>query len=131
MEPIERYNQVRDREAEAHLRSPQGERERRIANAKAAIASGGMTAAHWNTLSRAEREAARDMSDVNVQLWPYHERTVRVEPPLEGLGERPMRTFRVGLTTGWKPVLLAMRKGAVGSSNIIHADSRFTHIQEV
>ena len=81
----------------------------------------------WQKLSRAEREKLRDMSDVNAQLRPYIGRKVKVEPKREFR----LSTFRVGITTGWKPILLAVRGNASGSSDTIGADEQFTRITVV
>jgi len=38
-------------------------------------------------------------------------------------------TFVVGRSTGWKPVHLAVRKGAMGSSDIVSAEERIDSVQ--
>lgn len=85
----------------------------------------GMTQAKWDSLSPAERLKQRDASKLNKQLSPYLGKRVRVEPKRE----YGRNTFRVGITTGWQPVMLAVRAGSSGSSDIIGADETFTRIQ--
>lgn len=88
-----------------------------------------MTSAKWDTLSRQERDAIRDMSACNVQLLPYVGKRVRVEPKRQ----YGLTTFRVGMTTGWRPTLLAMRNDPRqrGSSDLIYVAEKFTRIIEV
>lgn len=89
----------------------------------------GMTQAEWDTLSPREREAARDMSACNAQLLPYVGKRVRVAPKRE----YGLTTFRVGISSGWQPILLAMRNDPRqrGSSDIIGAEERFDSVTEV
>ncbi len=84
----------------------------------------GMTRARWDAMTQAERDTAVDRSDLNLQLLPYLGQKVRVTPPRK-FGRS---TFRVGRTTGWRPVLLAVRAGARGSSNTIGVDEKFDTI---
>lgn len=86
----------------------------------------GMTQERWSAMSKSERDAARDNSELNAALLPYVGKRVRVTPDRE-FG---MSTFTVGMTTGWRPVLLAMQRGA-GSSDTISVDERFDSIVEV
>jgi hypothetical protein len=83
-----------------------------------------MTQEKWDAMSQSQREAARDESNLHPMLKPYIGKRVRVEPKREFR----MSTFRVGVTTGWKPVLLAMRGNARGSSDIISVDETFTKV---
>lgn len=83
-----------------------------------------MTQEKWDAMSTAQRDAARDSSDLHPMLKAHIGKRVRVEPKRQfGIS-----TFRVGVTTGWKPVLLAMRGNARGSSDIISAGETFTKI---
>ena len=86
-----------------------------------------MTQAEWDTYTPGQRRAYHDTSDLHPTLLPHIGHKVRVTPKrLFGLS-----TFRVGITTGWKPVLLAMRGNARGSSDIIGATETFTSITRV
>jgi hypothetical protein len=87
----------------------------------------GMTQARWDSLSRAERDQLRDTSDLHPRLVPFIGRKVRVTPKRAS----GRSTFRVGITTGWRPALLAMRAGACGSSDLIRANETFTSVIEV
>jgi hypothetical protein len=84
-----------------------------------------MTQAKWDALTPAQRKAMRDTSDLHPLLSTYVGQRIKVTP------KRPhgASTFRVGITTGWRPVLLAMRGNANGSSDTIRADEVFTCIQ--
>ena len=83
-----------------------------------------MTQAKWDALTPAQRNKAKDRSDLHPLLSTYIGRKVRVHPKRE----YGVSTFRVGVTTGWRPVLLAMRSNARGSSDIIDAGEVFTRI---
>lgn len=84
----------------------------------------GMTQAKWDAMTRAERDAARDTSRLHPKLTGLEGRKVRVHP------RRPFgrSTFRVGVTTGWRPVHLAMRAGSRGSSDLIGCAERFDSV---
>lgn len=86
-----------------------------------------MTQAKWDALRPHEREQMRDMSECNHALLPYVGRTVTVTPKRKYGRSR----FRVGMTTGWRPCLLAMstRHNARGSSDVIGADEHFDTIR--
>lgn len=79
----------------------------------------------WSSMSVAQKDKARDMSDINPQLASYVGKKVRVTPKRKW----GYSTFVVGRTTGWKPVLLACRSNASGSSDTISVDERFTSIK--
>lgn len=83
-----------------------------------------MTQDKWDAMSPAQRKAARDMSEVHPLLHTYLGQRIKVSPKRE----HGASTFTVGITTGWRPVLLAMRGGAHGSSDLIRADEVFTRI---
>jgi hypothetical protein len=86
-----------------------------------------MTQAKWDSLTKAERERLVDKSDLHPLLSTYIGQKVRVRPA------RPYgaSTFTVGKSSGWRPVLLAMRGNARGSSDLIRADEVFTSIDVV
>lgn len=83
-----------------------------------------MTQEKWDKLTPAMRLKMRDMSEVHPLLHTYLGQKVKVTPKRE-FGPS---TFRVGITTGWRPVLLAMRSGANGSSDIVSAGEIFSSI---
>lgn len=87
----------------------------------------GMTQARWDSMTNAERDALRDTSELNPQLIGLEGRKVRVTP------KQMFRqsTFRVGCSTGWRPVHLAMRGNARGSSDIIGKNERFASVTVV
>ena len=67
----------------------------------------------------------RDMSKLHPKLIGLEGKRVRVTPKRKyGLS-----TFRVGRTTGWQPVHLAMRSNAIGSSDIINASEVFETVE--
>jgi hypothetical protein len=80
-----------------------------------------MTWDQWSKMTRAEREAAMDRSALHPALIGLEGRKVRVSHREYGL-----KTFRVGRSTGWRPVHLAMRGNARGSSDVIDATEIFT-----
>ena len=86
-----------------------------------------MTQARWDSLSRAERHRLMDRSHLHPLLSTYIGQKVRVFPKREDGAS----TFRVGITTGWRPVLLAVRGNSRGSSDVIRADEVFTRIDVV
>lgn len=83
------------------------------------------TWADWTALSKMERDALRDTSNLHPKLIGLEGKRVRVTPKREyGLS-----TFRVGISTGWKPIHMAMRtRIARGSSDTIRADERFDSV---
>ena len=84
------------------------------------------TWADWSALSVKERDALRDKSDLHPQLIGLEGKRVRVEPKRE----YGLTTFRVGISTGWKPIHLAMRNDARqrGSSDVVRKDETFTRV---
>ena len=83
-----------------------------------------MTQDKWDAMTPAQRDKARDRSDLHPLLSTYIGRKIRVHPRRE----HGASTFRVGITTGWRPALLAVRGNAHGSSDIIGAGEVFTRI---
>jgi len=84
----------------------------------------GMTQMKWDSLSRAEKLAIRDNSALHPKLIGLEGCKVRVAPKREyGLS-----TFRVGITTGWRPVHIAMRSNEHGSSDLIGKDEAITRV---
>lgn len=81
----------------------------------------GMTQAKWDSLTPAERERLRDTSKLHPALVGLEGKRVRVTPKRR----YGRSTFRVGITTGWRPVHLAMRAGSLGSSDTIRHDEDF------
>jgi hypothetical protein len=86
-----------------------------------------MTQEKWNALTPAQRAKMADTSDLHPLLSTYVGQKVRVFPT-RAFGAS---TFRVGKTTGWRPVLLAMRGNARGSADLIRPDEVFTRIDVV
>jgi hypothetical protein len=84
----------------------------------------GMTQAKWDAMTKAQRDKLRDTSELHPLLSTYIGQRVKVSPKRE----RGASTFRVGITTGWRPVLLAMRGNSRESSDIIRADEVFSCI---
>ena len=84
----------------------------------------GVTQAKWDAMTKTQRDKMRDMSEVHPLLSTYIGQKVKVSPKRQ-FGAS---TFRVGITTGWRPVLLAVRSNAHDSSDIIRADEVFTCI---
>lgn len=81
-----------------------------------------MTWEKWQSMTRAERDAARDDSALHPALRGFEGMRVKVEPARE-FGRS---SFIVGKTTGWKPVHLAIaRINCHGSSDVIRADEKF------
>lgn len=87
-----------------------------------------MTQAIWDRLTMAEKEAQRDTSALHPMLAPYLGKRVKVTPKR---GEGKRSTFRVGMTTGWRPVIIAIKEGAYGSSDIVTADEQIDTVIEV
>lgn len=85
----------------------------------------GMTQAKWDAMTPREREAARDVSHLHPKLRGLEGRKVRVSPARQ-FGAS---TFRVGMSTGWRPCHLAMRGNARGSSDTIRHNEEFTSVQ--
>jgi hypothetical protein len=82
----------------------------------------GMTQQRWDAMTPAQRDQLRDTSALNPQMVGLEGKRVRVTPKQM---LRPS-TFRVGISTGWRPVHLAMRNSRqLGSSDIIGKDERF------
>jgi len=84
-----------------------------------------MTQDKWNALTPAQRKAVQDRSGLHPQLAGLEGHKVRVEPKRE----YGRSTFRVGITTGWRPCHLAMRAGAMGSSDTINPAETFTTVR--
>lgn len=78
----------------------------------------------WVKMNERERDAVRDTSALHPTLIPYEGKRVRVTPKRK-FGAN---TFRVGRTTGWQPVHLAMRGNAHGSSDTINRDERIDRV---
>ena len=87
----------------------------------------GMTQERWDALSPAERNKMRDNSHLHPALIGFEGKRVRVHPKRE-CGRS---TFRVGISSGWCPIHLAMRSGSYGSSDTIRADETITHVELV
>lgn len=83
-----------------------------------------MTQAIWDTLSREERAKQVDTSELHPKLIGLEGRKVWVTPQRK-FGRS---IFRVGKTTGWRPVHLAMRGNARGSSDVIRKDEHFATV---
>lgn len=84
-----------------------------------------MTWEKWLKLSRQEKDNLRDTSDLHPQLVGLEGKKVRVTPKRK----YGASTFRISLTTGWKPSHLAVRGNALSSSDLIHKDEVFTSIR--
>jgi hypothetical protein len=83
-----------------------------------------MTHEAWKLLSSHEREVMRDNTRLNPKLIGLEGKRVRVTPKrTDGYS-----TFRVGKTTGWRPVHLAMRSNAYGSSDIVSHTEHFESV---
>lgn len=109
------------------------------------IADGTMTQQIWDALDRAQRDAVRDESDLHPKLkglegWrvavTYHADIEASVARADALGGRHGRmiypkTFIVGRSTGWKPIHLAMRSGARGSSRVIGADYKIVAVRKL
>ena len=82
--------------------------------------------ADWQAATPAEKAKYRDPSDLHPQLVGLEGKRVRVEPKRE----YGLTTFRVGKSTGWKPIHLAMRNDPRqrGSSDIVRAEEVFTRV---
>ena len=87
-----------------------------------------MTQDKWDRLTERRRAELRDCSELHPELVGLEGKVVHVTPDR---GEGCLSTFRVGRSTGWRPVHLAMPKGAIGSSDVISAAERFTTIRVV
>jgi len=83
-----------------------------------------MTQAKWEKLTRAQQHALRDTSELHPALVPYVGQKVRVSPKRE----HGLSTFRVGVSTGWRPCMMAMRAGSYGSSDVISPSEVFEHV---
>lgn len=62
-----------------------------------------MTHERWSAMTAAEKDAARDLSQLNAQLTPYIGWRVEV---VTDYGET--RRFIVGKSTGWQPIYLEL-----------------------
>jgi hypothetical protein len=83
-----------------------------------------MTQAKWDSLTPAQRQQLRDNRNLCPQLIGLEGRKVRVTPK-RAYGPS---TFRVGCSTGWRPIHLAMRAGAHGSSDVLTARDHFESV---
>lgn len=83
-----------------------------------------MTWEVWRQLPSSERATLRDNSGLHPMLRGLEGKRVRVSPPRH-FGSS---TFRVGITTGWKPAHLAMRGRARSSSDLISTDEKFDSV---
>lgn len=84
----------------------------------------GMTQAKWDSLSPAQRDELRDTSDLHPMLIAYEGKKVTVKPK-RAYG---LSTFRVGRSTGWKPIHLALKERESGSCDIIGANEHFDSV---
>jgi hypothetical protein len=79
------------------------------------------------TDGRAKHGDRFDPSDLAPQFAKFYgtDARVRVESP-GGF----VRTGRIGKTTGWRPAFLLMhRRGDMGSSDVLRATDKITHVQ--
>lgn len=81
-----------------------------------------MTQAKWDALTPKQRAGMVDKSELNPALIGLEGKRVRVSPK-RAYGPS---TFIVGKSTGWRPIHLAMRAGASGSSDVIGAHETFS-----
>lgn len=81
-----------------------------------------MTQAKWDALTRQERDAMRDTSELHPKLLAYVGKRVRVTPKRE----YGLTSFIVGTSTGWRPCMLAMRNDprSHGSSDVIRPNEQ-------
>jgi hypothetical protein len=80
-------------------------------------------------LARKQREhgAKFDSSDLAAQFVPYYESGARIKVRTH-YGEEITGT--VGVTTGWRPCFLLMRRSnSFGSSDLMRADDRVIAVQ--
>lgn len=84
-----------------------------------------MTQQQWDNMTPAERDRARDLSDLHPALAPY--RGYRVEG--EYYGET--RRFIVGQTTGWKPATLGLRSTRPHCRVSVLTPSNFTLLRVI
>lgn len=82
------------------------------------------TWAEWCALTPQERKRRTDTSGLHQKLIGLEGKHVRVYPKRK-FGRS---TFRVGKSTGWKPVHLAVSRGAVGSSDVIAPEEHFERV---
>jgi hypothetical protein len=87
----------------------------------------GMTQAKWDALTPSQRDTMRDTSQLHPKLRNLTGQKVKVTP------KRPYgaSTFRVGVSTGWRPCMLAVRANAYGSSDVINPDENFETVTVV
>lgn len=81
-----------------------------------------MTQAKWDALSAIDRDKIRDISELHPKLIGLESRTIIC------MRNGKIRKFRVGRTTGWRPVHLAMSRNAHGSSDVIDVAEIITGI---
>lgn len=84
-----------------------------------------MTQAKWDSLTPAQRDAARDTSGLCPQLIGLEGKRVRVYPKRE----YGRSVFRVGRSTGWRPCHLAMAPNARGSSDVLSERDSFERVE--
>jgi hypothetical protein len=72
-------------------------------------------------LDRKNRESKFDPSDLAKQFIPYYESGQRIEVEFDGWGEEDkIQRGYVGVTTGWKPAFILVRKvNSLGSDMIL------------
>lgn len=85
----------------------------------------GMTQAKWDRLSPAQRAEMRDNRNLHPALIGQEGKKIRCQR------NGNTRTFRVGISTGWRPIHLAMRGNARGSSDVIGSDETITGIKMI
>jgi hypothetical protein len=86
-----------------------------------------MTQTEWDKLTPHQQAQQRDNSNIHPQLLKFLHRKVQVEPKRSS----GLSTFKVGRSTGWEPVLLAVKGNKDGSSDLINRDEVFTSITVV
>lgn len=81
-----------------------------------------MTQNEWDAMTPAQRDAARDLSDLSAQLVPWKGWRVEV---VTTYGEK--RRFIVGQSTGWRPCSLEIsRRTSLGG---FRADSQYKSVR--
>ena len=83
-----------------------------------------MTQERWNKLSREERHAYRDRREMHIALDCHEGQRCVLRTPRENIHGRKQWSFIVGITTGWRPAHMAMRRGSIGSSDLIKSTER-------
>ncbi len=84
-----------------------------------------MTWDRWQLLGELQREKLRDLSGLHPALLPY--KGARVE--CERYGERVR--FWVGMSTGWKPCLLAVHNTRSSGGDAIRANENLGEIRVI